>query len=88
MVRHDGLHLAQLLRAGKLTSVWVPDVEHEALRDLVRTKQTGKVNLKRARQALGGFLLRHGVHFSQGVRSARNSCGLRYPKPECSRRLS
>ena len=29
-------------RAGELTAVWVPDAEHEALRDLVRAREAGK----------------------------------------------
>jgi hypothetical protein len=32
--------LAKLHRAGELTAVWVPDVAHEAMRDLVRTRAT------------------------------------------------
>jgi len=32
--RRDSARLAELLRAGELTPIWVPDVEHEALRDL------------------------------------------------------
>ena len=34
--RRDALKLARCHRAGELTAVWVPDAEHEALRDLVR----------------------------------------------------
>ncbi len=30
--------LAQTLRAGQLTAVWVPDEAHEAMRDLVRLR--------------------------------------------------
>jgi hypothetical protein len=36
--RRDAMILAQLLRAGPLTEVWVPDEAHEALRDLVRMR--------------------------------------------------
>jgi len=36
--RRDSLRLAELLRAGELTPVWVPDAEQEAIRDLVRTR--------------------------------------------------
>jgi transposase len=41
--RRDALKLARLLRSGDLTSVWVPDEEHEALRDLVRARADAKV---------------------------------------------
>jgi transposase len=34
--KRDSIRLAHLLRAGELTSVWVPDEDHEALRDLIR----------------------------------------------------
>jgi transposase len=34
--KRDSIRLSQLLRAGELTSVWVPDEDHEAFRDLIR----------------------------------------------------
>ena len=66
--RRDALRLAQLLRAGELTPVWVPDEEHEALRDLVRARHSAKLDLKRAKQALSSFLLRHDVRMPNGKR--------------------
>jgi len=38
--RRDAVSLARLFRAGELTSVWVPDTVHEAVRDLVRARET------------------------------------------------
>jgi transposase len=58
--RRDALMLARLHRAGELTSVWVPDAAHEAMRDLVRARATAARVLTEARQHLTGFLLRHG----------------------------
>ena len=58
--RRDAVLLARLHRAGELTSVWVPDSAHEAMRDLVRARNTAKQSLTRARQHLKSFLLRHG----------------------------
>ena len=58
--RRDALKLARSYRAGDLTSVWVPDAEHEALRDLVRAREAAKKDQLRARHRLGKFLLRHG----------------------------
>jgi transposase len=58
--RRDALSLAKLHRAGELTPVWVPDREHEAMRDLVRAREGAMIALKRARQQLQAFLLRHG----------------------------
>ncbi len=56
--RRDAVLLARLHRAGELTSVWVPDEGHEAMRDLVRARTSAMENLRRARQQLTGFLLR------------------------------
>jgi transposase len=58
--RRDAEKLARLLRAGDLTPVWVPDAEHEALRDLVRAREAAKADQRRARQRLLKFLLRRG----------------------------
>jgi transposase len=58
--RRDAMMLARLHRAGELTEVWVPDGAHEAMRDLVRSRATAMKALSKARQHLGGFLLRHG----------------------------
>src|ERR1700744_4955647 len=61
--RRDAINLAKLHRAGELTAVWVPDQAHEAIRDLVRARQAAVRSLRRARQQLSGFLLRHGHHY-------------------------
>jgi len=58
--RRDALSLAKLHRAGELTPVWVPDAGHEAVRDLVRARECAMESLRRARQQLLSFLLRHG----------------------------
>lgn len=58
--RRDAAMLARLHRAGELTAVWVPDAGHEAMRDLARAREAAMDDLRRARQRLGGFLLRHG----------------------------
>ena len=58
--RRDALSLARLYRAGELTTVWVPDEEQEAIRDLVRCREDGKQQEQKARQRLTAFLLRHG----------------------------
>ena len=58
--RRDAEKLARLHRAGELTPVWVPDAEHEALRDLVRAREAAKSDQRRSRQRLLKFLLRRG----------------------------
>lgn len=67
--RRDARKLARYLRSGDLTSVWVPDRAHEALRDLVRARQAAKIDEKRARHRLQKFLLRHGQRPPQGVKA-------------------
>lgn len=66
--RRDALRLSQLLRAGELTAVWVPSEDDEALRDLVRAREFAKRDLRRARQRVSSFLLRHSVDGPQGMR--------------------
>lgn len=58
--RRDALSLARLHRAGELTSVWIPDQDQEAMRDLTRAREDLKAIERTARQRLGAFLLRHG----------------------------
>jgi len=62
--RRDAVSLAKLHRAGELTAVWVPDPAHEAVRELVRARETAVEELRRARQHLQSFLLRHGRIFT------------------------
>lgn len=57
--RRDAIMLASLFRAGELQSVWVPDADHEAVRELVRARQTAGEEIRRSRQLLLSFLLRH-----------------------------
>jgi transposase len=65
--RRDAAKLARCYRAGDLTAVWVPDVTHEALRDLVRARLAAKRDQLRARHRLSKFLLRHGRRAPEGV---------------------
>lgn len=58
--RRDASKLAQALRNGDLTAVWVPDEEQEAMRDLTRARDDLKGQERKARQQLNGYVLRHG----------------------------
>ena len=58
--RRDAVTLARLHRAGELTTIWVPDPGHEAIRDLVRAREAAMEDLREKRQHLQSFLLRHG----------------------------
>ena len=49
---------------GELTSIYVPTVEDEAIRDLVRCRDDIKRFERKARQQLLSFLLRHGYQYS------------------------
>lgn len=62
--RRDAESLAKALRAGDLTAVWVPDAQHEAIRDLVRAREAAVRDYRAKRQQVSSFLLRHGRHFS------------------------
>lgn len=65
--RRDAIRLAQLYRAGELTSVYVPSNEDEALRDLVRAREDAKEDELRSKHRLTKFLLRHDIHPPTGV---------------------
>ncbi|MCX5578920.1 hypothetical protein [Kaistia terrae] len=64
--REAAVTLPRLHRAGELTGVWVPDVVHEVVRDLVRVGKTAGDDLRRKRQQLLSFLLRHGRIYEGG----------------------
>lgn len=66
--RRDAERLARSYRSGDLTPVWVPDAEHEALRDLVRAREAAKEDQLRAKHRLGKYLLRYGQRPAEGCR--------------------
>jgi transposase len=82
--RRHAINLAKLHRAGELTPVWVPDPQHEAMRDLVRARQAAVRALRQARQQLSGFLLRQGRHYHRPawtLMHRRWLAGLRFEHP-------
>ena len=62
--RLDAIKLARILRAGDVTAVWVPDVAHEAMRDLIRSRSDAAKHLISTKQHLQSFLLRHGMNYA------------------------
>ncbi len=62
----DARSLALLFRAGQLSSVRVPSVAEEAVRDLCRAGADMVIDQTRARHRLGKFLLRHGRVWRDG----------------------
>jgi transposase len=64
--RRDAIRLVRLLAAGELGFVFVPTVEDEAFRDLVRCIEDVRGDLMRARHRLSKFLLRRGERYTDG----------------------
>jgi transposase len=62
--RRDAVHLARLLRSGDLTPVYVPGVEDEAIRDLVRAREDALKDGKAAKARLKAFLLRQDIRYA------------------------
>jgi transposase len=62
--RRDAVQLARLMRSGDLTSVYVPKVEDEAIRDLSQAREDTRSDLKAARFRLNAFLLRHDIRYT------------------------
>ncbi len=63
--RRDARQLAELLRAGLLTEVKIPEAETEAMRDLERARDDAKNAERTVRQQLDKFLLRYGRIWSR-----------------------
>jgi len=61
--RRDAVQLARLARSGDLTSVYVPKVEDEAIRDLTRAREDTISDCKDAKFRLKAFLLRHDIRY-------------------------
>ncbi|MEZ6052368.1 MAG: transposase [Planctomycetaceae bacterium] len=64
--RRDACKLAQCLRAGDLTPVYVPDEQTEALRDLERVRAAAKKAETTARHQLSKFLPPSGTQVGGG----------------------
>jgi transposase len=58
--RRDARRLAEQLRAGTLEAIHVPDVEDEATRDYIRSRDDVRLELKKMKQRLQMFVLRYG----------------------------
>ncbi|MBS4174395.1 IS110 family transposase [Bacillus sp. FJAT-49736] len=59
--KRDAIRLAQLFRAGELTSVYVLTEEDEALRDLVRAREDAKEDELRVKHRITKLLLRYDI---------------------------
>lgn len=66
--RRDALKLAELQRAGVLTTVAPPTPEQEAVRDLCRCREDARADLGRCRHRLVKMLVRRGYVFNSTKR--------------------
>jgi transposase len=64
--RRDAANLGRNLRDGRLTEVHPPNEQQEAVRDLCRCREAAMEDLRRVRHQVLKFLLRRGLHYSQG----------------------
>ena len=69
--RNDAEFLARMLSVGNVVEVWVPDDECEAARDLTRALDDAREDLRRCKQRLSKFLLRHGHVFNETTPTGR-----------------
>lgn len=62
--RKDAVKLARLHRSGDLTGIHIPVPDDEAIRDVCRARTDAAEDRRKAKQRLGAFLLRNGIHYS------------------------
>ena len=70
--RRDAEKLARLYRAGELAIINVPTREEEAVRDLVRARESAKMECRRFQNKLQKFLLRQGRIWREGQWSQKH----------------
>jgi len=61
--QRDAVMLARLMRSGDLTSIYVPGIEDEAIRDLSRGREDAMRDLKATKYRLKAFLLRQDIRY-------------------------
>lgn len=61
--RRDAITLARLMRSGDLSSIYVPGIEDEAIRDLSRGREDTLRDLKATKYRLKAFLLRQDIRY-------------------------
>lgn len=59
--KRDAAKLAKLFKAEELTTIYVPEAEDEAIRDLSRARETAMNDLKDAKYQLKGLFLRNNI---------------------------
>jgi transposase len=61
--RRDAMALARSMRSGDLTSIYVPAVDDEAIRDVSRGREDALRDLKATKHRLKAFLLRQDIRY-------------------------
>jgi len=61
--RRDAITLARLMRTGDLTTIYVPQLDDEAIRDLSRGREDAMRDLKASKHRLKAFLLRQDIRY-------------------------
>ena len=69
--RRDARKLADMGMRGMLTEVYVPDRQHEAIRELLRLRIHRRQQVRRAKTRVTHFLNRQGIVYSEGKRWTR-----------------
>ena len=64
--KRDARLIGRELRSGSIRPISVPDAQDEAARDLLRCREDVNLDLRRVKQRLLKFLLRHGHIFTEG----------------------
>ncbi len=59
--KRDAAKLAKLFKAEELTTIYIPEAEDEAIRDLSRARETAMKDLKDAKFQLKGLFLRNNI---------------------------
>ncbi len=72
--KRDADQLVHLLRAGELTSVYVPNAEDEAIRDLSRARKDAVLVMKSARQRLKSFYFDITIVLMAQLIGLKNTC--------------
>lgn len=62
--RREAMQLARLVRSGEPTPVYIPSIEAEAIRDVVRAREEVVKALKAAKGRLKAFLLRPDLRYT------------------------
>jgi len=65
--KRDARLIGRELRSGSIRPISVPDAADEAARDLLRCREDVNLDLRRVKQRLLKFLIRHGHIFTEGV---------------------